>query len=296
LTSFYHYDGQLSTRQLSDASQNVTDTYTYDAFGLLLNRSGSTENNYLYSGEQYDPNCGFYYLRARYYNASVGRFITMDTYPGMQFEPASLHKYLYCESGPVGRWDPSGKLGIIGSALVEVTTELFLRTILTSVVTVTFGHLISIAYTPAEWSGNYTVLTSQWGNPYWGFGFIVISLSGIHESEKGIDYGYGLYFILMSGYTIGDPLNVSFSLKIGFLTPGIFKANPLTLVGPVIFISGSWTWPVWAGGGGIGFGISATVMTMGMGFTPKGFTGPILGKDRGIDFMAGLSLPLYLNY
>ena len=87
LTSFYHYDGQLSTRQLTDANSQVTDTYTYDAFGLLLNRTGATESNYLYTGEQYDPNCGFYYLRARYYNANVGRFLTMDTFPGMQFEP-----------------------------------------------------------------------------------------------------------------------------------------------------------------------------------------------------------------
>ena len=120
LTSFYHYDGQFSTRQLSDASGQITDTYTYDAFGLLLARSGSTENNYLYTGEQYDPNVGFYYLRARYYNPSVGRFLTQDTWPGMQFEPMSLHRYLYCESGPVGRWDPSGN-GMLLTLAVTMT-------------------------------------------------------------------------------------------------------------------------------------------------------------------------------
>ena len=108
MTSFYHYDGQLSTRQLTDGSQTVTDTYTYDAFGNLLNRSGATENDYLYTGEQYDPNIGFYYLRARYYNQTSGRFLTMDTYQGSVFEPASLHKYLYCGADPVGNWDPSG--------------------------------------------------------------------------------------------------------------------------------------------------------------------------------------------
>jgi len=289
LKSYYHYDGQLSTRQLTDSSSQVTDTYTYDAFGILINRSGATENNYLYTGEQYDPNCGFYYLRARYYNESIGRFLTMDTFPGMEFEPASLHRYLYCESNPVGRWDASGEYGI---SLVEFSTAIFVRTILASVVTVTFGHLISIAYTPAEWSGNYTVFTSQWGNPYWGFGFMVVSLSGIHESEKGTDTGYGLYLIIMSGFTIGDPVNASWS-TIDFISPGIFRANPFTLVGPVVFISGAWTWPVWAG---IGGGFGSTVMTMGMGFTPKAPVGVIFGKDRGIDFMAGISLPLNLDY
>ena len=108
MTSYYHYDGQLSTRQLTDGSANITDGYTYDAFGILLNMFGATENDYLYTGEQYDPNVGFYYLRARYYNQSVGRFLTMDTFSGTQFEPLSLHKYLYCEGNPINKWDPSG--------------------------------------------------------------------------------------------------------------------------------------------------------------------------------------------
>jgi len=75
--AYFHYDGQLSTWQLTDTSAQITDKYTYDAFGLLLNRSGSTLNHYMYTGEQYDPNVGFYYLRARYYNPTSGRFFTM---------------------------------------------------------------------------------------------------------------------------------------------------------------------------------------------------------------------------
>ncbi len=66
--SFYGYDGQGSVRFLSDASATVTDTYDYDAFGNLIYRSGTTANDYLYSGEQFDANLGFYYLRARYMN------------------------------------------------------------------------------------------------------------------------------------------------------------------------------------------------------------------------------------
>ncbi len=66
-TSFYHYDGLGSTRGLSDASGVLTDSYNYEAFGELLNQTGSTENTYLFTGEQYDPNLGSYYLRARYY-------------------------------------------------------------------------------------------------------------------------------------------------------------------------------------------------------------------------------------
>jgi len=51
-----------SVRQLTDAL--VTDTYDYDAFGNLIYRSGTTPNDYLYAGEQFGANLGFYYLRS----------------------------------------------------------------------------------------------------------------------------------------------------------------------------------------------------------------------------------------
>jgi RHS repeat-associated protein len=53
---------------LTDLSGNVTDSYDYDAFGNLIARAGSTPNNHLYTGEQFDPDLGLYYLRARYHN------------------------------------------------------------------------------------------------------------------------------------------------------------------------------------------------------------------------------------
>ncbi|MFO7820301.1 MAG: RHS repeat-associated core domain-containing protein, partial [Halanaerobacter sp.] len=53
-------------------------------------------------------NTGFYYLRARYMNPSIGRFVTMDTWEGNNYDPRSLHKYLYCGNDPINRTDPSG--------------------------------------------------------------------------------------------------------------------------------------------------------------------------------------------
>ena len=77
--SFYEYDGAGSVRQLTNAAISVTDTYEYDAFGNAVNKTGTTPNNYLYRGEQYDPDLGLYYLRARYYNPSTGRFLSVGT-------------------------------------------------------------------------------------------------------------------------------------------------------------------------------------------------------------------------
>ena len=97
-----------SVRFLTDSSGTITDTWNFDAFGVLLSRTGTTANNYLYRGEQFDPDLGMYSLRARFYNQSTGRFWNQDSYEGSTSDPASLHKYLYANADPVSNWDSSG--------------------------------------------------------------------------------------------------------------------------------------------------------------------------------------------
>jgi RHS repeat-associated protein len=118
--NFYQYDGHASVRGLTDANGNPTDTYDYDAFGNLIYRTGTTLNDYLYSGEQFDSSVGFYYLRARYFNTLNGRFQTMDSYEGSRSDPPSLHKYVYANADPVNRLDPSGRMSISETVMVGV--------------------------------------------------------------------------------------------------------------------------------------------------------------------------------
>lgn len=108
----YQYDGLGSTRSLTDSSGNESDTYTYDAFGSLLSETGSTENDYLYTGEQFDESLGHYYLRARYYDAEAGRFTQMDEFAGLGSNPVTLNKYIYANSDSVNFVDPSGYFGL----------------------------------------------------------------------------------------------------------------------------------------------------------------------------------------
>jgi RHS repeat-associated protein len=101
--SFYNYDGTDSVRQLTNVSGTVTDTYEYDAFGNEISSTGTTPNNYLYRGEQWDPDLGLYYLRARYYNPLSGRFFSVDPLTS-EGEP----RYEYADADPVDFLDPTG--------------------------------------------------------------------------------------------------------------------------------------------------------------------------------------------
>lgn len=129
--SFYSTDGHGSVRQLTDQTGAVTDTYTYDAFGKLILRIGTTPNPYLYAGERFDADLGLYHLRARHYSTDRGRFVSMDPYPGAINDPVSLHKYLYANADPVNFIDPSGlaslkEYGIVVRAVaLRIVTSLW---------------------------------------------------------------------------------------------------------------------------------------------------------------------------
>lgn len=86
--------------------------------GLHLNRVRSR-----CSGEQYDPELGLYYLRARYMNPVTGRFMSRDPNDPQPIDPdhqlydaevapidlKALHKYLYAGGDPVNTIDPRGR-------------------------------------------------------------------------------------------------------------------------------------------------------------------------------------------
>ena len=122
--SFYNYDGHGSVRGLSNASGSITDSYDYDAFGTIINRTGSTDNNYLYAGEQFDADLGFYYNRARYLNIATGRFISQDSFEGNNEDPTSLHKYLFAKGNGVNLVDPNGHNSIAELAETEALGEI----------------------------------------------------------------------------------------------------------------------------------------------------------------------------
>ena len=81
--------------QLTDENGKVIKTYEYDSFGNEVNPDRKDENPFRYCGEYYDKETDTIYLRARYYQPYLGRFLTRDTYTGEEDDPLSLHLYTF---------------------------------------------------------------------------------------------------------------------------------------------------------------------------------------------------------
>ena len=122
-TIYYNYDGLGSVRQLTDDTETVVAEYTYDAFGNVIASSGTTDNTYGFTGEQqFSEANGLVFLRARYYDSSIGRFISRDPVlklmsfsdnfiwylPDLIGTPENLNPYVYVTNNPIKYVDPNG--------------------------------------------------------------------------------------------------------------------------------------------------------------------------------------------
>ncbi len=106
---YYHYDGTGHVRAITDSTGAVVERYDYDAFGILRNTPTGLANDRRFTGEQHDNETAYTYLRARYYDPALGRFISKDSFDGVKNDPQTLNGYAYVGNNPVNQADPSGK-------------------------------------------------------------------------------------------------------------------------------------------------------------------------------------------
>lgn len=104
----YHFNHRGDTIALTDSSQNITDAYAYDEFGKALNRAGATGNPFTYVGKYgvMDEGNSLYFMRARFYNADSGRFLSKDP---LGIKGGDLNLYAYVGGNPIMGIDPEGK-------------------------------------------------------------------------------------------------------------------------------------------------------------------------------------------
>jgi RHS repeat-associated protein len=102
--AFYEADGLGSITSLSSSAGTVSNSYTYDTFGNGA-QGGSFVNPYRYTARDYDSEAGLQYSRARYYDPSIGRFISEDPFG---LSGSDLNFYAYVHNSPTDSMDPFG--------------------------------------------------------------------------------------------------------------------------------------------------------------------------------------------
>ena len=106
----YHFNNVGSTMAVTDIKGNIVETYNYTPYGELIDGEYRQDILFLYNG-QYgvttDSN-GLYYMRARYYNVEIKRFINQDVLLGVLERVSSLNRYAYVEGNPISYIDPFG--------------------------------------------------------------------------------------------------------------------------------------------------------------------------------------------
>jgi RHS repeat-associated protein len=103
----YHYNATGSTIAVTDGSQAVVNKYAYDPFGNILSQVDAVPQPFKYVGQfgvMTEPN-GFYYMRARYYDPQVGRFVSEDP---IGFNGGDVNLMAYVGNNPIMGVDPSG--------------------------------------------------------------------------------------------------------------------------------------------------------------------------------------------
>jgi RHS repeat-associated protein len=93
---------------LTDDEGDVVDGYTYDVFGAIRAQSGSSDNYWLFTGEQREADFDLYYLRARYYDPETGRFLSQDPLFGRDRQTQTQNPYPYVMNNPLNLRDPYG--------------------------------------------------------------------------------------------------------------------------------------------------------------------------------------------
>jgi RHS repeat-associated protein len=101
--SYFLADHLSSTNGLADSTGSLTSSTLYDSFGNATNPSFPTR--YQFTGREQDPVTGLQYNRARWYDASIGRFISEDP---IGFRGGDINLYGYVGNKPLRFRDPKG--------------------------------------------------------------------------------------------------------------------------------------------------------------------------------------------
>ncbi|MBI2885553.1 MAG: VCBS repeat-containing protein [Candidatus Omnitrophica bacterium] len=105
---FYHPDHLGSTNVVTDAAGAAVARYAYAPFGEVRQKTGPVDVAHQFTGQLADPETGLYFYQARYYDPSLGRFLSADPLVQNPADPQFLNRFAYVRNNPLRFTDPSG--------------------------------------------------------------------------------------------------------------------------------------------------------------------------------------------
>lgn len=105
---FYHGDHLGSSNIVTDNSGQLVELAEYSPYGSLARREGAVEVAHKFTGHRQDAVNGLVFAQARYYDPSLGRFISADPTVQSPDDPQDLNRYAYARNNPINLVDPSG--------------------------------------------------------------------------------------------------------------------------------------------------------------------------------------------
>ena len=190
---YYLRDGLMTITGLVDANGTAVVNYRYDSWGMLTGISGSMaetlgkDNPYRFKGYYYDEETGMYYLKSRYYQPEICRFISADSTEVITGTPAELmnkNLYLYCDNDPIMKVDEEGQIaGWLVSAALGAAVNVAASFIIAQAMGQDFGvEDVAVA-----------ALTGALGGFFGGMSGIVKGYGGILLKKYGSAIANGIF-------------------------------------------------------------------------------------------------------
>ena len=125
--AYIYTDIQGTPVMESDAQGHITARYDYAPYGAAVQGLSGSPNGPGYTGHVNDPDTGFVYMQARYYDPAMGRFLSIDPVSPVPSNSFNFNRYSYGNLAPVTYMDPGGRVVVFSNGgakeLVQVTRE-----------------------------------------------------------------------------------------------------------------------------------------------------------------------------
>src|SRR6202012_2648010 len=109
VVTYIYSDPQNTPLAEADTSGNIVATYDYLPYGVPVPSMDEIPNGPGYTGHVSDPDTGFAYMQARYYDPASGRFFSVDPAGLASGNSSSFNRYSYANNNPILYTDPDGR-------------------------------------------------------------------------------------------------------------------------------------------------------------------------------------------